>query len=227
MARKVELDGPREDPRRARSRARLLDAATALLARGGIDAVTIDAVTEAAHVARATLYRHFDSGTELLAAAFARLVPPASSVPEGAPLRDQLIALLEEQDRVIDEAPTQLTALCWLGMGPGIGDPGSGRTAGADRTELHSLRQRIVARYREPFDRVFVSEECRDRLGEFDHDVALAQLIGPLVFARLATLPPLDARARVQIVDDFLSARSRTTPDGTTAAEGEAQPLPR
>jgi AcrR family transcriptional regulator len=216
----VNADVPgRVDPRKARSRARLLDAATTLLARGGIDAVTIDAVTEAAHVARATLYRHFDSGTELLAAAFARLVPPASSVPEGATLRDRLIALVEEQDRLIDEAPAQLTAMCWLGMGPGIGGPASVRAANADRSELHSLRQRIVTRYREPFDRVFTSAECREQLGEFDHDVALAQLIGPLVFVRLATLPPLDARVREQIVDDFLAARGRTVGRGVAAAE--------
>jgi hypothetical protein len=38
-------------------------AAAALLRSGGPSAVTIDAVTRAAHVARATLYRHFPSGT--------------------------------------------------------------------------------------------------------------------------------------------------------------------
>jgi len=45
----------REDPRPARSRARLLDAAIALLQPGGPSAVTIDAVTHGANVARATL----------------------------------------------------------------------------------------------------------------------------------------------------------------------------
>ena len=48
-----------EDPRKQRSRSRLLDAATTLLAEGGVDAVTIDAVTKLANVARATLYRPF------------------------------------------------------------------------------------------------------------------------------------------------------------------------
>ena len=43
------------DPRPARSRARLLDAATALLRAGGPGAVTGDAVTRSANVARATL----------------------------------------------------------------------------------------------------------------------------------------------------------------------------
>ncbi|MGV7807497.1 helix-turn-helix domain-containing protein, partial [Mycobacterium kansasii] len=47
------------DPRRLRSRTRLLDAATKLLNAGGIEAVTIDAVTKASKVARTTLYRHF------------------------------------------------------------------------------------------------------------------------------------------------------------------------
>ena len=47
------------DPRPARSRARLLEAATSLLRTGGPSAVTIDAVTRTANVARATFYRHF------------------------------------------------------------------------------------------------------------------------------------------------------------------------
>lgn len=46
------------DPRRVRSRNRLLDAAAGLLSTGGIEAVTIDAVTKLSKVARTTLYRH-------------------------------------------------------------------------------------------------------------------------------------------------------------------------
>ena len=51
----VTMTAGRSDPRPARSRARLLDAATALLRSGGPSAVTIDAVTRSANVARATL----------------------------------------------------------------------------------------------------------------------------------------------------------------------------
>ena len=65
-----DADLDQADPRLARSRARLLDAATHLLATGGIDAVTIDAVTRTSKVARTTLYRHFGSSTHLLAATF-------------------------------------------------------------------------------------------------------------------------------------------------------------
>ncbi|HET6731524.1 TetR/AcrR family transcriptional regulator, partial [Mycobacterium sp.] len=69
------------DPRPARSRARLLDAATALLRSGGPSAVTIDAVTRSANVARATLYRHFPSANDLVAAAFMSLIPPPPMPP--------------------------------------------------------------------------------------------------------------------------------------------------
>jgi AcrR family transcriptional regulator len=198
----------REDPRKVRSRARLLDAATALLAKGGTEAVTIDAVTRAARVARATLYRHFDSGTELVAAAFGRLIPPAASVPEGGDLRGQLIALLTDQARLIEAAPMQLTALCWLGMGPGLDERAAQSGGGADRPELRSLRSQIAEQYRTPFDRIFARAEARALLGDTDYELALAQLLGPLVFTKLATLRPLGPEACARIVDDFLAARA-------------------
>ena len=99
------MTGGRNDPRPARSRARLLDAATALLRSGGPSAVTVDAVTRAANVARATLYRHFPSGNDLLAAAFHALIPPAPTPPAEGSLRDRLIALVQAQAELIAEAP--------------------------------------------------------------------------------------------------------------------------
>ncbi len=203
-----------QDPRKARSRARLLDAATTLLAKGGTEAVTIDAVTKLAKVARATLYRHFDSGTELVAAAFGKLVSPAPEVPVSGDLRGQLIELLTVQARMIEDAPMHVTALCWLGMGPALdnyssaSDLESGDRGGRDRPELRSLREHVVVQYRAAFDRVLGTDEARALLGEFDYDLALAQLVGPLVFTRLATLAPLGPDACVRIVDDFLAARS-------------------
>lgn len=195
-----------EDPRRVRSRARLLDAATTLLATGGADAVTIEAVTATAGVARATLYRHFANGTELVAAAFARLLPPAPPVPEQGDLRTRLVELLTAQARIIEEAPTPLTAMCWMGMGPGLRDLTSDGEEHA-RPELQSLREVLVERYRSSFDKVLATPEAREELGDFDYDLALIQLLGPIVFNSLATLPPLDRRACESLVDDFLAAR--------------------
>ena len=80
------------DPRPARSRARLLEAATDLLRSGGPSAVTVDAVIRASNVARATLYRHYASGNDLLAAAFHALIPPAPVPLAEGDLRERLIA---------------------------------------------------------------------------------------------------------------------------------------
>src|SRR5690625_152700 len=93
------------DPRPARSRARLLAAAAALLRSGGPGAVTVDAVTRAANVARATLYRHFPSGDELRAAAFQSLLPPAPMPPAEGSLRERLTALVTEWAELIAEMP--------------------------------------------------------------------------------------------------------------------------
>src|SRR4030088_2111547 len=105
------------DPRPARSRARLLDAATSLLRSGGPSAVTVDAVTRAANVARATLYRHFPSGNDLLAAAFHSLIPPAPMPPEEGSLRDRLTALVQDWAESMAEAPAALSAISWLSLG--------------------------------------------------------------------------------------------------------------
>ena len=54
------------DPRIARSRAKVLEAATSLLVEGGPRGVTVDAVAERSGVAKSTLYRHWPSRTALL-----------------------------------------------------------------------------------------------------------------------------------------------------------------
>lgn len=54
------------DPRVARSRARLLAAATAILVEAGPRAVTVDAVAERSGVSKSTLYRHWPSQQDLL-----------------------------------------------------------------------------------------------------------------------------------------------------------------
>lgn len=54
------------DPRIARSRAKLLGAATEILVESGPAALTVDAVAERSGVAKSTLYRHWPSRTALM-----------------------------------------------------------------------------------------------------------------------------------------------------------------
>ena len=191
------------DPRPARSRARLLEAAAALLRSGGPSAVTVEAVTRTANVARATLYRHFPSGNDLLAAAFNSLIPPSPIPPDEGSLRDRLVALVLAQAEAVAQAPAVMTAMSWLALGrdlDGLPEPHSS----ADSPAITTLRERIAQQYAAPFDALFDSPAAAE-LGEVDRSRAIAMLIGPLVLGRLSTLPDFDYQeCALAAVDGFL-----------------------
>nr|WP_206072175.1 TetR/AcrR family transcriptional regulator [Antrihabitans stalactiti] len=206
-------DGNYVDPRTARSRARLIDAATSLLSSGGVGAVTIDAVTALSRVARTTLYRQFGSSTHLLAAAFEHLLPPVVAPPAGGDLRARLVDIVCRSAELIDAAPVQLTVLCWVGLGPAQLDTdhaagvNGDNPVGAENDAVASLRAQVSNRYRQPFEDLLDSPQAKRQLGDFDTTLAITQLVGPVVFARLAGLHSLGPSELTQIVDDFLAGR--------------------
>lgn len=190
-----------EDPRKQRSRGKLLDAAAALLTSGGLDAVTVEAVTRISKVARTTLYRHFGTVRQLRAAALERFLLPPAEVPESeGTLRDRLIELVHRQAVLIDEAPLQMSMLTWIATS----DP-AGTNSGPDAA---SLRLHLIEQYRRPFDDLFAHPDARATLGDYDATTALARLIGPVVFIRLAGLGRTTRADCRRIVDDFLTARA-------------------
>lgn len=195
-------EGSNPDPRPARSRARLLEAAAALLRAGGPSAVTVDAVTRAANVARATLYRHFPSGNDLLAATFNSLIPAAPMPPAEGSLRDRLLALVLAEAAAIADAPALLTAMSWLALGPDLQE--FPRSRGGGESAITSLRERIAHQYAAPFDALLDSPEAGE-LGEVDRSRVIALLIGPLVLGRFSTLPDFDYQETARAaVDGFL-----------------------
>lgn len=201
----MELSSEHGDPRPARSRARLLEAATALLRSGGPSAVTVDAVIRASNVARATLYRHYASGNDLLAAAFHALIPPAPVPPAEGDLREQLIALVRAQAELIAEAPVSLAAMSWLTLGGNLEHLPWG-TAGTESVEVRNLRERVAEQYAAPFEAVLSSPEAVAELGDVDRVRAAALLLGPIVLGKLSTLPDFDYREiAVAAVDGFLA----------------------
>lgn len=203
------MSGGRTDPRPARSRARLLEAATTLLNSGGPSAVTVDAVLRGANVVRATLYRHFSSGTDLLAAAFQSLIPPAPMPPEDGSLRDRLTGLLQAFAEHIAEAPALLTAMNWLALGRDL-EQMPDTHGSSDSEEVRTLRERIAQQYAAPFDAIFDSPQTAAELVEFDRATAMTLLVGPLVTARLSTLVDADYRETVRAsVEGFLHVYGR------------------
>ena len=182
----------------------MLEAAAALLSTGGPSAVTVDAVTRAAHVARATLYRHFPSGNDLLAAAFNSLIPPAPMPPTEGSLRDRLVAVVLAQAEFIAEAPAVMTAMSWLALGRDLDEMPEPRHTQIGDSAITTLRERIAQQYAAPFDVIFDSPQAAE-LGDVDRSRAIALLIGPLVLGRLSTLPEFDYReCAYAAVDGFL-----------------------
>ena len=221
------MTAQRSDPRPARSRARLLDSATALLRTGGPSAVTVDAVLRGANVARATLYRHFPSGNDLVAAAFHALIPPAAIPPDDGSLRDRLIALVQAQAELIAEAPISLTALSWLSLGGDTQYPYSRQSGTADSPEVRTLRERVAEQYAAPFDAILGSPEAIAELGVVDRTEAAALLLGPIALGKLSTLPDFDyRRLAVLAVDGYLAThagtRSPAEPPATAVSSGSA-----
>jgi len=195
------------DPRRIRSRNRLLDAAESLLRTGGVEAVTIDAVTKASRVARTTLYRHFGSSSQLLAATFERLLPQTTlPPPDTGTLREQLIELLTSRATLYANAPLQTTMLAWIGLGR-IANTAGGRSE--DHGTTSTLRAHVLDSYREPFDALLQGSEARDKLDDFDPELAFCQLVGPIAFAWITGARDMTEEDCVRIVDDFLAAHLR------------------
>lgn len=184
--------------------------------------MTVDAVTRTANVARATLYRHFPSGNDLLAAAFNSLMPPSPTPPAEGTLRDRLVALMLEQAEVVAHAPAFMAAMSWLSLGRDLeGLPEPQHVRPPDSTAITTLRERIAQQYAAPFDELFDSPQAAE-LGEVDRSRAIALLIGPLVLGRLSTLPDFDYReCALAAVDGFLHvqrARGRASAATTESA---------
>lgn len=191
-----------------------------MLSSGGPSAVTVDAVTRTANVARATLYRHFPSGNDLLAAAFNSLIPPSPTPPAEGSLRDRLVAVVLAQAESVAQAPAVMTAMSWLALGRDLDELPEPRDAlAADSTAITTLRERIAQQYAAPFDAIFDSPEAAE-LGEVDRSRAIALLIGPLVLGRLSTLPDFDYReCALAAVDGFLYVQRAHNRAGAARAE--------
>ena len=205
------------DPRWVRSRTRLLDAAAELLRAGGIEAVTIDAVTKQSRVARTTLYRHFGCSSDLLAATLERLMPPITQPPSTGSLRDRLVEVVCRQAALYKEAPLHLTTLAWLALRSNTDDAADAPDCASANS---ALQARVVEHYIHPLQAILQSPEARDQLDELDLELAVCQLSGPLLLAWMTGLRALDHHDCARIVDDFLAGHRRA--DTATASSQDA-----
>lgn len=202
---------PRDrDPRIERSRALILDAATRLLTEGGPMAVTIEAVTARSGVARSTLYRHFTTSTEVLAAAFERSLP-AQPPPRGGTQRERLLALVTQQAELVERALlSPVTVLVWLAtLGRDVVARPAQQAAEPDGPHARALRQSIRDYYRHPFEEVLRDQfDQSEAVTDEQIDLATAQLVGPLIYNALVLRRPNTEQLCARVVDDFLASAS-------------------
>lgn len=110
-------------PNQAARRARVLDAALALAAEGGYDAVQMRDVASRAHVALGTIYRYFASKDHLLAECQLETWRSmgeriARRPPEGATPADRVVDLTRRIMRTVEREPRQAAALITASSSP-------------------------------------------------------------------------------------------------------------
>jgi AcrR family transcriptional regulator len=163
------------------SRDLLIDTAVELLRDGGAGSVTVDAVTTAAQVSRATLYRQFPNCGELVAAAFRELVPPDPVPPATGNWRDRLSAVLAQQAQQVSDSPHLVAGLCWLALERGA----SARLDQvlwpdeADAAERRALCDRLRDWCIAPLYEVLDSPQVTAELGVINRELVFALLIAP------------------------------------------------
>jgi AcrR family transcriptional regulator len=195
MARQSSVPA-RGRPRDPRLRATILAAARSLLERGGLTAVTIEAIANKAGVSRPTIYRYWPNAPAVAMAAFLE----ASAAPAaGAQSRSPLSALRAQLHAVADAfaAPTGRSIAAMV-------------AAAQSETELaKAFRNEFIARNRDTA-RLLLERCMADRLvaSPADPDLALDLIFGALFYRLLMGHAPITRGFVDQLLQAVIPARA-------------------
>lgn len=190
-----------------RSRAAVLAAATAILVRDGMSAVSVEAVAAASGVAKTTIYRHWPGRAQLLSDALRGMTcsfPP----PDTGDVREDLVRLLGGLAHALRTEP-------WARALAGAGEA-------ADRDPVFADLQRAFAdECRRPLTEVLRGARARGEVrSDLDEPLAAALLAGPLFYRRFVSLEPLDPPGlAAALVDAVLPGMRPPGAAGTAAAD--------
>jgi len=195
MARQPQAPPPaRGRPRDPRTRAAILTAARALLERGGLTAVTIEAIAQKAGVSRPTIYRYWSNAPAVAMAAFL----DASGAPDAARTgRTPLAALRAQLHAVADAfaAPTGRSVAAMV-------------AAAQSETELaKAFRHEFIARNRDA-TRLLLERCIEDGLvvPPADVELALDLIFGPLFYRLLMGHAPITRGFVDRLLDAVIPA---------------------
>ena len=187
------------DPRVLRTRRHVLAAARAVLVEEGWQLVTVTRVADRSGYARTTLYRHWPQRLDLLRDLITEEVHLLHTVPTGD-VRADLVAELE----------AFRVAITTTGLGRvmiAIGQQAS------DDGELAELSSAVRADGTRVLDEIITSAVARGELrAQLDPDMAVAQLVGPVLFRYLfESHGGIDGAFVVSVVDLFLRGGASPT----------------
>ncbi len=195
------------DPRVLRTRTAVLDVAAALLVEGGASAVTVEAIVQRSGVARSTIYRHWPSRADVVAAAFTRIIPPLPDPPPSGDVGSRLLAVLQT-------LAAQMAAERFAASVPAILD------STRRDPELAGFRRAFTDSQTRPLTEILHAAVAKGELGaDLDVDAAVARLVGPMFFRRVVLDQPLDAGYADDTVRLFLREQAR--PPGPPANPGQ------
>ena len=186
----------RSDPRVARSKAAVLEAASDLLAETGFAGVSVEQIAARSGVAKTTIYRHWPSRGALLADV-CRKPEEAPALRETGDLRADLVAVLGGLARALRGAP-------WARVLASLVD------AAERDPELARVHRDVVRERQRPLRVILERGIERGELPEtLDLDRAVALLVGPLFYRRFISHEPVSPALAAEIVDAVLPALSR------------------
>jgi AcrR family transcriptional regulator len=187
------------DPRVARSRSAVLDAAIQLLTDGGPAALTVDAVVAACGVAKSTIYRHWESRDDVLISVIENCAPALEPPDPSLGFEHALRSLASQIYRTLIDPE-------WARIVPAL------LMLKTHKAGIADIEQRMESKQDEHFAAVIALGVAEGRIAA-DADVSEigAQLVGPILFARLTGKPALTEQFAQRVVDGFLRAHAVTT----------------
>lgn len=195
MTRQPPAPSPaRGRPRDPRTRAAILAAARALLERGGLTAVSIEAIAQKAGVSRPTIYRYWPNAPAVAMAAFLE----ATGAPDAArTARTPLAALRAQLHAVADAfaAPTGRSVAAMV-------------AAAQSETELaKAFRHEFITRNRDA-TRLLLDRCIEDKLvaPPADMELALDLIFGPLFYRLLMGHAPITRAFVDRLLDTVIPA---------------------
>lgn len=194
MARQPSSTTTRGRPRDPRTRAAILAAARALLERGGLTAVTIEAIAQKAGVSRPTIYRYWPNAPAVAMAAFLDV----TGAPEAARnTRSPYAALRAQLHAVADAfaAPTGRSVAAMV-------------AAAQSETQLaKAFRNEFIARNRDA-TRLLLERCIEERLTAppADMELVLDLVFGPLFYRLLMGHAPITRGFVDRLLDTVIPA---------------------